>query len=303
MCLDVAKIRNVVGKKILKLIFLGERKFSIFDEKWDHLIILDACRYDFFKKKIKKFKLKGKLEFRKTAGTNTVEWLRNNFQPTYYKDIIYITANPIITLSLGKTRFYKLIDVWKGGWDDDFGTVLPKTVYEYTLDTYHRYPNKKYIIHFLQPHFPYIGTEIGVKEAEILFKGGVKRKLQRKSLKKFFQLVEWDFYIDVPLEKQLKLYEKNLELTLPWVRKIINLLPGKKVVTSDHGEAFGERILFFKVYGHLRGLRIPTLTIVPWFIVESAGKKITKVKRKKIKRVKIDEELIKERLRKLGYFY
>jgi len=33
-------------------------------EKWNNLIILDACRYDYFKEAIKKTKIKGILESR-----------------------------------------------------------------------------------------------------------------------------------------------------------------------------------------------------------------------------------------------
>ena len=55
------------------------KKSRIIDEDWDFLIILDACRYDYFKKNYKKYFKIGKLEKRKTLATWTLEWAERNF--------------------------------------------------------------------------------------------------------------------------------------------------------------------------------------------------------------------------------
>lgn len=49
-------------------------------------------------------------------------------------------------------------------------------------------------------------------------------------------------------------------------------LPGKTVITADHGNLFGERATPFPipVYFHPSNVRISSLTEVPWFILPYA---------------------------------
>lgn len=105
---------------------------NIIDESWDYLIILDACRYDYFAKLHKKFFEEKKLEKRKSKGSSTEEWLRKTFK-SYYRDVTYIFANPHIHgygLSFREVynsssswkasdHFGKIIDVWEFGWKSD----------------------------------------------------------------------------------------------------------------------------------------------------------------------------------------
>ena len=71
---------------------------------FDNLIILDACRYDLFEAEIKNFNIKGKLEYRISRGSNTGYFLRENFEhkdlQPILKEIIYITANPLVNVYL-----------------------------------------------------------------------------------------------------------------------------------------------------------------------------------------------------------
>ena len=64
-------------------------------------------------------------------------------------------------------------------------------------------------------------------------------------------------------------YKENLRLVIPYVELLLHKLSGKTVVTSDHGELFGENVLKFipiKVYGHGIG-RNPSLVTVPWWVI------------------------------------
>ena len=67
---------------------------NIMDEDWDVIIILDACRYDYFKKTYPKF-LKGKLKKVQSIASNTPGWLKKTFKDIY-KNIVYVSANPHI---------------------------------------------------------------------------------------------------------------------------------------------------------------------------------------------------------------
>ena len=65
--------------------------FCIFEEDWDNLIILDACRYDFFEK-LNHFQ--GVLEPRTSRGSKTWEFMRGNFRDRNLLDTVYVTDNP-----------------------------------------------------------------------------------------------------------------------------------------------------------------------------------------------------------------
>ncbi|KXA94987.1 hypothetical protein AKJ37_07125, partial [candidate division MSBL1 archaeon SCGC-AAA259I09] len=54
--------------------------------------------------------------------------------------------------------------------------------------------------------------------------------------------------------------KKNLEYALEAIQRFAEEVEGKIVVTSDHGEAFGEGGL----WGHINKPHIPVLVEVPW---------------------------------------
>jgi hypothetical protein len=134
-------------------------------EEWNNLIILDACRYDFFEKVYQDY-LHGKLEKRESQGSCTMEWLTKNFTAKY--DITYISANPYINshgVPLNEFRshhsnpwkatehFTRIIDTWKTGWDNELKTIPPEAVNRACLAIP---SNGRKIIHYIQPHAPYL---------------------------------------------------------------------------------------------------------------------------------------------------
>jgi len=68
------------------------KRLDILKEKWDTLIILDACRYDMFKE-IAYPILKGKLEKRWSTAFNTPRWIRYQFKGDPYVCHTCITGN------------------------------------------------------------------------------------------------------------------------------------------------------------------------------------------------------------------
>ena len=55
-------------------------------------------------------------------------------------------------------------------------------------------------------------------------------------------------------------YRKNLEYVMDSVEKLGENLEGRTVVTADHGNAFGE----FMIYGHPEGMLLPSIKNIPW---------------------------------------
>lgn len=244
---------------------------SIFDEKWDNLILLDACRYDIFRKFAEIDNNKYVLRKEISRGSHTIDFLEENFKKDYYSDIVYITANPHIDLMI-KDKVYRVISVWKEDWNEKEKTVLPKTMFNYTLKSMKRFPNKKFIIHFIQPHYPYIGfhmddsfkifKDMVLNEQEIKIKKNIK-----DSLKKWYAQ---EIYSILDDKKLWKLYIHNFKLVFKYVNKLIKILPGKTIITSDHGEALGDKIkswIPIRFYGHKTKFRIKPLIEIPWLEV------------------------------------
>lgn len=142
------------------------------NDKWDFLIVLDACRFDYFSYCYKDY-FTGTLTNYSSLGACTREWFINSFKG-YSKNTIYISANPYINsihsrsgIDLkkrhfkidAKNHFSKVIDVWRFGWNDKYGTVHPQTLNQVTLSLRKKYPKKRFIIHYLQPHAPYLSNE------------------------------------------------------------------------------------------------------------------------------------------------
>jgi len=258
---------------ISPLIYKNNTGSYILEEEWDNLIILDACRFDLFEREIGNWNIKGKLEYRISRGANTGYFLRENFERNEFKpilkEIVYVTANPLVNRYLGD-KLYKVISVWKFGWNEELGTVPPEIVYEAALHAIRKNSGKRFIIHFIQPHEPHIISDSKAIHAFDLLKEG---KISR--------------------DEAFRSYRQNLRIVMPYVEKLCKIVPGRTVITSDHGEGAGERVhplIPLYIYGHFcpGNPRIECLTKVPWFICEEEGSLD-----------KVEREIIKLQLRKL----
>lgn len=258
--------QKTVEKELIKGTKLVEKKsISIFNQrdKWDVLILLDGCRYGTFKKINT---LKGKLKKRVSVASCTLEWVIKSINQKY-EDIIYISANPFLSnvyfSKIGKKDpFFHLEEVWDYGWNEDLRTVPPFETTNAALRLREKYPAKKFFIHYIQPHHPFIG------ERRIREGGWEYTRNQLKDIQK--QVVEEDVYSMlkegvIKKEEVIQAYEDNLRLVLKEAEKIIKNFKSKKIiVTSDHGDCFGE----YGIYAHPENTYIKELILVPWFEIK-----------------------------------
>ena len=132
-----------------------------------------------------------------------------------------------------------------------------------------KHPKKKFIIHYIQPHFPFIGKYRVWNEGW----GHVRKTVIEKSPERLAPrgYDVWRAFQDGLLDKisVWKAYISNLELVLSYVEKLLPHLTGITCITSDHGDAFGKFGLF---YSHPGGIPLPELIEVPWFEVARAQK-------------------------------
>lgn len=259
---------------------MNEQTKLVRDKKWDILIILDACRYDMFNKYCREYLGEGWLRKIRSPASWTMGWLHRTFDKSDMHDVIYVSSNPYInsrdigTRFKSKDKFFKVVDVWDGGFDTLFSFLPPLETNKYATVTMDLNRNKKFIIHYMQPHEPYFiyGTynSIGFNPRVATI---------RKFLFEFFsdELI-WSImeklnfrpenYISTLWKEYgkdgiIEGYEENLKLVLENVSNLIKRYPKKKIViTADHGERLGER----KRYSH--GGRIDKwVREVPWFEV------------------------------------
>jgi hypothetical protein len=228
---------------------------DILEQDWDNLLILDACRYDFFERYANK--LPGRLSKVRSRASATIQFLRANFSEKELFDTVYVTANPQLFRIQNKiyeekpinVRFHKQIDVWRGNWHENHKTVLPDIVTNIALKTAANNPDKKLIIHYLQPHAPFIGRT------------GVEN-LPTKYLNFWHPARRYAFSHEIVR----RAYRENLEIVLPHVENLMSNLTGLTVVTSDHGELLGDRDfpIPIRTYGHPPQNYHPSLIEVPW---------------------------------------
>lgn len=260
---------------------------AVVDEEWDNLVILDACRYDDF---AELHDLPGELHSRTSRGSHTVEFLEANFAGRELLDTVYVTASPQYQFKAIDAEFHAVENVWDGdGWDEAAGTVRPETMAERAIEVAEEYPNKRLIAHFIQPHYPFLGDGMPL--------GG--------SLKDASAIDIWgklmNGAIDIPPETVRAAYRRNLEIALPAVRRLLDTLPGRTVVTADHGNMFGERAVPIPVreWGHPPGLYTEQLVRVPWLVYGDDRKDVTA--NAPVATETGAETNSEERLRQLGY--
>lgn len=216
----------------------------IWDFDWDVCFVLDACRYDAFEHCNK---MPGKLHKILSPGFETKGWVEATFAEAH-KDTILVTANPWFTKTYPDIhlRVGWLIEPWRTDWNKALGTVLPESVTQVALEQYPAFPGKRWVIFYMQPHDPFIADD---------------------NLNVTGNRIAWgeDWHSSGrEFRYMLHNYYNNLRLVLQEVQRCSNALPGKHVITSDHGESFGE----CGVCWTHRGGFFPWLIEIPWFEVE-----------------------------------
>lgn len=267
---------------------------DIFAQDWDTLIILDACRFDLFESVCK---IPGNLSSAKSRGTATAEWLTGNFADRKLWDVVYVTANPMLYRKQSEinVEFHEVFDIWNGdAWDDDIGTVPPDAVTKQAIQAAKKYPNKRLLIHFVQPHYPFLGS---TKE----FDKGHMDPDRQSGLTTWMQVMTGR--INATRDELWRLYEDNLRQVLPAVEELIDTLDGKTIVSSDHGNMFGERSgpIPIREWGHPPSIYTEELVTVPWLEVEFEGKRRTVTSEPPLEETGTNGQSATDRLENLGY--
>jgi hypothetical protein len=266
---------------------------------WDTLILLDACRLDLFEERVDTDRFD---EYRSVTsrGSTTREWVRQNFAGRQFGDTVYVTANPYVSREAGDA-FHQLVEPWIDDFDDELNTVWPETVVEAAVDAHERYPDKRVIAHFMQPHHPFVGSP------DLQFDGWQIERFEdweddaggRRG-----PHTPWDaLYRGLATREAVwEAYGDNLDVAMDALDPLLEAADGRVVITSDHGNMLGERTfpVPLRVYGHPQGIRNRELVEVPWAVIDR-GERREVTDGAVGSATESEREAIEDRLEDLGY--
>jgi hypothetical protein len=292
---------NVAGPILSRMYRRPE--VDVMDREWDNLFILDACRADMFEETVE-IESFDTYESVHSRGCSSPEWVRENFAGREYPDTVYVTANPFVS-KIAPETFHAIENVWLSTHETtaeqlagaegltQLGVEGVTTIFAEDLNAaakaaHAAYPNKRLIVHYLQPHAPCVGNPDGSRkdadEIDPEVSPGEAMKTGRVSRSRV-----WAAYVD------------NLQYVCHHADELAEELGGRTVYTADHGELFGEWLwpVPMRGYAHPSGLRHPRLTEVPW-AVRTLGER-RRIVPGTVGSHEADEAYLDDRLRDLGY--
>jgi hypothetical protein len=270
------------------------RGTDVVSEDWDNLILLDACRYDDFEREND---IDGDLEARISRGADSERFLLRNFGSRKLHDCVYVTANPHVS-KLRENVFHAIIDSPLLEWNEEFQCVLPESVTEAAIRAHERYPDKRLIVHYMQPHDPPIRDALEVfDDTDIRWGGPSSAAYDSDGARMMAEVARGRLDAETAREA----YRENLRIVLEEVRELLSAVDGKSVLSADHGEMFGEQPypLLGQLYEHGYHPRTEALCKVPWHVVDGERRDI--VSEPPAESGSVAEEDIREQLESLGY--
>lgn len=309
--LKISDIIDYLSTPVMKSIF--EARYGdgvdVMSRDWDNLIIIDACRYDTFEK----FgSIEGDLNSIVSRGSGSDEYIENNFMGRQFYDTVYVTANAKSYTHLHDSNvfhniyytFDSEINATNENW---LQSIRPEVVRDAAISEVNKKPNKRFIIHFMQPHPPFLGQKATrlrehVRNHNVRFEQWDNVNTKSSQTDVIRNLVTAASHGYISNEDLYTVYVENLHIVLEKVKDIINEVEGKSVVTSDHGELLGlSNNLSSQKFGHGREIYTKDLRIVPWFEPKFGNRREITVDPPKNSQSPIDDNAVHEQLRALGY--
>ncbi|MGM0718096.1 MAG: hypothetical protein ACQET5_13195 [Halobacteriota archaeon] len=256
---------------------LGTNVFSL---EWDVLIILDACRVDALRAVAPEYAFLDEIGSIWSVGSSSHEWMCKTFTKEYLEEIeetLYISTNPNTPATfrdgerpprkypvpimaaewnvVDEDNFGRIIQIHRHPYKEYFETIDPETVTDYAIHACRQTNFNRKIIHYFQPHRPYIGAAYPEKRPVSPIEDQPWDSIRSGDTTKS---EIWELYLD------------NLRLALDSIEQLLENVDAKKVaITADHGELFGE----LSQYGHPEGVVHPKLKRVPWAVTSGTDKR------------------------------
>ncbi len=226
----------------------------IYDEDWDLLVVLDACRWDLMAEVADEYGFVDE-EWTYSVASSSAEWMGRNFSERYADEATqtaHVTANPYSERLLSSGQFTLLDEVWRDRWNEDIRTIPAAGVTERAIRAGRTTDADRLIAHYMQPHHPFVPDPMD-------------EGLPRNE----FGSTPWDSvwhrlrHGDVDSDRVWDAYRDNLRYVLDSVADLLeNVDAERAVITADHGNLLGE----FGLYAHPDYVPLPALKRVPWCV-------------------------------------
>lgn len=276
-----------IHRNILKKFHNG---IDVMEGSWDNLIILDGCRDDTFKEVNW---IEGNNRSVTSSASESHSFLTENFIGKTLHDTVYVSGNPYL-YDIPEGTFHSVYSAVESEWDADLETVPPEHLAEMAIDAYDQHPDKRLIVHLMQPHAPFIG-----EQGRRVEQGGWNPNGDSDS----FIWTDLQYGRNGVERQEIKqLYQENLAYALEHVERLIDTIDGKTVLTSDHGNLIGDIGFPIPVrgYGHPPHYYHPALVTVPWHVIPG-DRRQTQSDPPEKSQERIDEGVLEDRLSDLGY--
>lgn len=226
------------------------------------ILILDSCRFDYFQQEVDDF-LDGDLKAVYTSATATKNYIQIIWDGSY-PNLTYLTALSAPTDHTFERdgddyrpseHFDNFVHVWQNCENKELGAVPPEKMTKAAL----RQNDDRMIVHYVQPHAPYIGDYRLREDSDDTTWG--------ESLQDIYeQIGRYDLNDKKISDEELKkAYRSNLRRVLSSVRELVSQLDRPIVVTADHGEMLGEGGRY--IHG---GSPTEQLCTLPWYEVDES---------------------------------
>jgi hypothetical protein len=268
---------------------IDSRGTAIYEQEWDVLIVLDACRVDVLSEVSPEYSfLPDKIDSKRSKASCSRLWMDRNFLPKYRDNMektIHITGNPYSQEHLESSWFQTLDEVWKYAWDSDLGTAPCRPITDRAISSSRTQNPDQLLIHYLQPHFPSIPKPLDSAISLETFGRGWDSVWDRLEQGDIDKRTVWESY-----KENLRYVLNDVEILLQ------NISAENVVITADHGNAFGE----WDLYGHPPRTPISSLRKVPWVQISAQDSKSYKPSTE-MAEDQVNETTVQTRLADLGY--
>ncbi|MFB6208969.1 MAG: hypothetical protein ABEJ56_02405 [Candidatus Nanohaloarchaea archaeon] len=280
---------------------------NFLEEDWDYAIIFDAARYDVFSQLYDDYfegELEKRKSRASATPEWAAKVFEGRHRMNYFSTNPFINSIGMSLRQVGDVNYdvvpadhiTNIIDLWDVAWDDEIGTVRPEDVNRQFRKRRDDLDGARTVIHYMQPHVPFLGRGKGrlnahlkksfsklktnggtngvisdqiaevmpdiisrMEDMELFMKLGLYSSLDKRSL---LQVVSGE-----STEKLMEFHRENQRKVMEEAKKLVEDLEGDVIITSDHGDAFGEQ----GVWGHHIEKHIPPLVEVPWLEVEGVN--------------------------------
>ena len=260
---------------------------------WDTLVILDACRADLFEEVTSINRWDEYRQVNSGSGATPV-WFKRKWDGEY-GDIVYVAGTPVLS-RCAPGSFHYIVECWQNAINKKLNAPDPKVVTESAVKAHKEFPNKRVVVHYIQPHYPFL------KDPDLHFT-------------EFEGTKQWDVDADpragniwealragiVNKNEVWSGYRRNLEYILNELDTLLDYVDGRVVISSDHGNLLGELTypIPFREYGHPMHSVQPALTTVPWAVNDGERRDIVTGEADSTSKATSQE--IQNHLKALGY--